>query len=75
MLSATRSRILRTHPLTARQAADYLQFSQGHLYNLISRGLAPPHIKYSGQHRFKLRDLNRWVASTSRAAADRDWSD
>jgi excisionase family DNA binding protein len=61
------SGLLRDYPLTARQAAMYVEVSPGHLYNLICRHGGPQHIKYRRQLRFKSKDLDVWVNRRSRA--------
>jgi excisionase family DNA binding protein len=56
------ARLLHEHPLTARQAAGYVELSPGHFYNLLCRGHGPRHIKYRRQLRFGRKDLDAWVA-------------
>jgi excisionase family DNA binding protein len=70
---ATIARLLHDHPLTAQQAARYLEVSPGHLYNLVCRGGAPRHIKYRRQLRFRRSDLDTWVTHRVHAFTD-PWS-
>ena len=51
------------YPFNSGQAAEYLNVSLGHLYNLMSEGKGPRHIKYGGQLRFQVEDLDDWVAT------------
>ena len=53
---------LNRYSVNSGQAAAYLDMSLGHLYNLISRGKGPRHIKYGGQLRFRPEDLDEWIA-------------
>ena len=72
---ATIARLLHDHPLTAHQAASYLELSPGHLYNLICRGEGPGHIKYRRQLRFRRKDLDSWIAERVRNVRTMDpWS-
>jgi len=51
-----------THTLVTSEAARYLDISLGHLYNLLSAGRGPRHVKYGGQLRFRPADLDHWIA-------------
>ena len=51
------------YPFNSGQAAEYLNVSLGHLHNLIYQGKGPRHIKYGGQLRFHMDDLDDWVAT------------
>ena len=51
------------YAITSVQAATYLDVSLGHLYNMISTGRGPRHVKYGGQLRFRTADLDGWVAA------------
>ena len=62
---------LRQYALNARQAARYLDLSVGHLYNLLSHGRGPGHIRYGGHLRFRETDLEAWVADRSDAVSPR----
>ncbi len=53
---------LTRYPLSAAEAAAYLDVSTGHLYNLLSRGRAPRHIRYGRHPRFARADLDAWIA-------------
>ncbi len=53
---------LSDYTMITSEAAHYLDVSVGHLYNLLSQGRGPSHVKYGGQLRFRPADLDRWVA-------------
>jgi len=63
---------LARYPMTAGGAAAYLDLSVGYLYNLVSAGRAPRHIRYGGQLRFARADLDAWVARRCRAVDPAD---
>jgi excisionase family DNA binding protein len=50
------------YPMNSAQAAEYVEVSLGHFYNLISRGQGPRHVRYGGQLRFRGEDLDEWIA-------------
>lgn len=53
---------LTRYPMNSTEAATHLSMSVGHLYNLISAGRGPRHVKYGRQLWFSRADLDRWVA-------------
>lgn len=54
---------LADYPMTTAEAAHYLDYSLGHLYNLLSRGEGPAHVRYAGRLRFARADLDAWAAA------------
>ena len=58
---------LTRYAMSVSEAAEYLDVSVGHLYNLISRGRAPRHIQYGRHRRFARADLDAWIARRCRA--------
>lgn len=55
--------------LGARDAAEYLGVSRGHLHNLTSSGVLPRHGAKGQRFRFKRGDLDAYIESRGRAAA------
>ena len=53
---------LLSYPWNAHRAAGYMDVSVGHLYNLLTRGRGPRHIRYGRQLRFRPEDLDVWLA-------------
>ncbi|NQU74878.1 MAG: helix-turn-helix domain-containing protein [Planctomycetes bacterium] len=65
---------LEHYGLNSGEAAAYLDISLGHLYNLISQGHGPRHIKYGGQLRFRTDHLDDWISARYVAVGD-VWSE
>jgi excisionase family DNA binding protein len=49
--------------MTIREAADYLKRNPATLYRLVERGQIPA-FRIGGMWRFRLSDLEAWVAGT-----------
>lgn len=55
--------------LTAEDAAVYLGYSEGHLRNMASEGTIPSTKLPTGALRFRLSELDAWIAGHPKAAA------
>jgi excisionase family DNA binding protein len=49
--------------LTVHEAADYLRLSQRTLERLRTSGLGPKFVKCGRSIRYRLTDLDQWIAS------------
>ena len=57
--------------MTVKQLAEATDIPEWRLYQMISRGEAPPHFRIGMTYRFRVRDVDAWMAAQTSKASTR----